>query len=500
MASQEEIRDIRIQKLTKLREHGVEPYPISVERDFEIAEALDQFAKVSKTKKKQYSLAGRVMSLRPQGGLIFFHFSDGTGSIQGMAKKGEGISDEAFDLFFDTVDIGDFISVQGTFFITKRKEKTLAVSSWTMLAKSLRPLPEKWHGLQDVEDRFRKRHLDLLMNEGVKERFIARSRIITSIRAILDEAGYLEVETPALQPLYGGASAEPFITHHNALDTDLYLRISDELYLKRLLAGGLPKVYEIARDFRNEGIDSTHNPEFTMLEFYEAYSDASKQMDFVEKMLKAVTKAVHGKLSFSWNDETIDLKPKFKVVSFFDLLKQYALIPNPEEISRDEAAIIAKRLDAKVDASDGLEKILDSIYKKVIRPKLIQPTFIVGYPVDYLPLAKRTPDNSRIVDAFQLVIGGVELVKAFSELNDPLDQRERFENQEQKKDTGDKEAQPIDEDFLEAMEYGIPPAGGVGIGIDRLVMLLTDTKSIKEVILFPTLRPKPDEPRGEKTT
>ena len=321
-----------------------------------------------------------------------------------------------------------------------------------MLAKSLRPLPEKWHGLSDVEERFRKRYLDLLSNPEVKRRFEVRSKVVTEIRKILAGAGYLEVETPALQPLYGGASAEPFVTHHNALHVDLYLRISDELYLKRLLAAGFPKVYEIARDFRNEGIDTTHNPEFTMLEFYEAYSDATKQREFVENIIRRLALLVNSDGVITFGNEKIDFSKPFKVMEY-------------PEISDEE-------------------------FKKTVKPSLIQPTFLIDYPVDMLPLTKRKEDNPSLADAFQLYAGGLELVKAFSELNDPIDQRARFESQEKSKEGGDKEAQPLDEDFLEAMEYGIPPAGGVGLGIDRLVMLLTDVKNIKEVILFPTLKPK----------
>ncbi len=490
MASLDEIRDNRIAKLNTLIDKGINPYPTHTQQDLTIAELLQGYAKYSKSKKKSYNLVGRVMSIRPQGGLIFLNFFDGTGKFQALLKKGEVISDEDFDLFFNTVDIGDFVGFEGTLFETKRNEKTIQVANWTMLAKSLRPLPEKWHGLQDVEERFRRRYLDTVMSEDVRNRFFIRAKLISHMRSMLDKAGYLEVETPVLQPLYGGASAEPFVTHHNTLDTDLFLRISDELYLKRLLAGGFPKVYEIARDFRNEGIDTTHNPEFTMLEFYESFGDASTQMAFVEKMFKSLTKSVLGAESLVWNDDVIDMKQKFQVVTFYDLLKKYALISNPESITQSDAAITAQRLGVQVAPGDGLEKILDNIYKKVARPKLIQPTFIIDYPVNYLPLAKKKEGAEGVVDAFQLIIGGTELVKAFSELNDPLDQRARFENQEKKKSSGDAEAQPLDEDFLEAMEYGIPPAGGVGIGIDRLVMLFTNMKNIKEVILFPTLKPK----------
>lgn len=492
----EDLRSVRLAKLKVLEEKGINPYPAGVKQDRELVEVVTDFNKLAKSG-KSLTLVGRVMSLRAQGAIIFFHFDDGTGRLQGFLKKGDKISDEDFNLFTEVVDVGDFVEVKGTLFLTKRKEKTLHISKWRMAAKSLRPLPEKWHGLQDVEERFRKRYLDTLMNEDVRERFLTRTRIVSEIRKILDGAGYVEVETPALQPIYGGASAEPFVTHHNALDVDLYLRISDELYLKRLLVGGFPKVYEIARDFRNEGIDVTHNPEFTMLEFYEAYSDADKQMAFVEKMLRAVVKSISKSGKIEWNGETINFGKKFAVSSYYDLLKHHALVPNPESITRGELAVMAKQLAVPVDDGDSLYKIMDNIYKKTARPKLIQPTFIVDYPADYLPLAKRKESDKNLVEAFQLVAGGTELVKAFSELNDPIDQRARFENQEKMLAGGERDAQRVDEDYIEAMEYGMPPAGGVGIGIDRLVMLLTNTKNIKEVILFPTMRPKQQSPSSE---
>jgi lysyl-tRNA synthetase class 2 len=488
MASLEEIRSIRLKKLEILRKKGIDPYPIDSRQDYELSEVIGDFDRLAGLKEPIF-LVGRVMALRPQGGLTFLNFSDGTAAFQALIKK-EEIGDEIFNLFNDVVDIGDFIELEGSLFITKRNEKTLAVKNWRMLSKSLRPLPEKWHGLQDVEERFRKRYLDSLMSAEVRDRFIVRSKIISEIRNILDKEGYLEVETPALQPLYGGASAEPFTTHHNALDMDLYLRISDELYLKRMIVGGFPKVYEIARDFRNEGIDVTHNPEFTMLEFYESFSDAKKQMAFVEKLLKSVIKKVFSKSVLPHKGENIDFGNKFGRISYFDLLKKHALIPSPESLTLAEAKLHATRIGVPVNASDPLEKIIDNIYKKACRPKLIQPTFIVDFPADYLPLAKRLPENEGLVDAFQLVVGGIELVKAFSELNDPIDQKERFMKQEKNMEAGDTEAQRFDEDFIEAMEYGMPPAGGVGIGIDRLTMLLTDTHNIREVIYFPTMRPK----------
>lgn len=489
MASIEEIREARLKKLQLLRERGVDPYPSSSRQDFENQKVILDFKTLSEAGQPVY-MVGRIISWRSQGKIIFITFNDGTGNFQALLKSGEPLPVEDFDLFQDAFDIGDFIQIRGTLFLTKREEKTILAEEVRMLSKSLRPLPEKWHGLTDTEERFRRRYLDLISSEEVKKRFIIRSKIITEIRKVLNEAGYLEVETPALQPIYGGASAEPFITHHNALDTDLYLRISDELYLKRLLAGGLPKVYEIARDFRNEGIDHTHNPEFTMLEFYEAYSDAERQREFVESLIKGVVKSVFDSEEIEWNGQKIDFSKKFEVETYFDILEKYANIDDPAQASFDDLKDKAKEIGLTVAPTDSYYKVMDNIYKKVCRPKLIQPTFIIDYPADYLPLAKKKEGQEGIVEAFQLVIGGTELVKAFSELNDPLDQRERFMAQEKIKAEGDAEAQVLDEDFLEAMEYGIPPAGGVGIGVDRLVMVLTNTDNIKEVIFFPTLRPK----------
>lgn len=487
MASIQEIRAERIRKLNILKERGMNPYPVSFDVSCSIESAIKDFKKISK--KKSVTLAGRVTAIRGQGALVFLNLSDGTGVFQAMLKKGE-TEDKLLELFSETVDIGDFIGFKGKLFVTKRGEKTLLAKEWTMLAKSLRSLPDKWHGLQDTEERLRRRYLDTLMSPESKDKFLLKSKIITQIRAILNEAGYLEVETPILQPVYGGATAMPFTTHHNTLDVDLYLRISPELYLKRLLIGGFPRVYELSRNFRNEGISPTHNPEFTMLEFYETWSDSRKQMVFVEKMLKALVKNLFKKNSVSYGEQKIDFSKKFSVISYFDLLKRYALIPNPEKTTREEAYLKATQLGIDVSKNDSLEKILDHIYKKTCRPKLIDPTFIVDFPAHYLPLAKKKENDGKMVDAFQLVAGGIELVKAFSELNDPLDQRERFEKQEEYKKEGDKEAQEKDEEFLEAMEYGMPPSGGVGIGIDRLTMLLTDSKNIRDVILFPTMRPR----------
>ncbi len=471
-----------------LIENGERVYPIETRRDMTIAEAQEKFVKLTKRKKPSF-LAGRILALRGQGGVMFFDFTDGTGVFQGLFKKDSMESDE-FSRFADYADIGDFVEISGTFFKTAKGEKTLAVSRWKMLSKSLRPLPEKWHGLKDAEDKFRKRYLDILMSPESRERFIARSKIIQLLRAFLDAEQFLEVETPTLQALYGGASAEPFTTHHNTLDMDLYLRISDELYLKRLLIGNVPKVYEVYKAFRNEGIDTTHYPEFTMVEFYESYSCAEAHMKLVERLIAGIVKKHKGKKSFSYNGHDIDVEKSWKRISYFSVLKQYALIENPESAPRGELFLKAQQLGVPVAEHESREKILDNIFKKACRPKIIQPTFITDYPIHSLPLAKKKEEGGDMVDAFQLVIGGVELSKGFSELNDPVDQRARLVAQESDRTRGDREAQRIDEDFLEAMEYGMPPAGGVGIGIDRLVMLLTDTRNIKEVILFPIMRQK----------
>jgi len=494
VASIEEIRNTRLAKLDALKNAGLNPYPAAAHRDCDLAEATSKFAKFSK--KKSLSLAGRVMSLRPQGGLVFFTLDDGVGRFQGLIKSDE-VSADVFELFSKNVDIGDFIEISGVLFVTKRNEKTLRAKHWRMLAKSLRPLPEKWHGLQDVEERFRHRYLDTLMSPEVKERFTLRSQMISEIRKFYDEAGYIEVETPRLQILAGGATAEPFTTHHNALDIDFHLTIAQELYLKELLIGGFTKVYEIGRKFRNEGIDATHNPEFTMLESNRAYVDALTERQFIEALFKHLVKKLFKKDSILYNRQKIDFGPEFAVITFFDLLKRHALVSNPESIGREELALKAAQLGVTVEPAESLEKIMDNIYKKTCRPKLIQPTFIVDYPVSFNPFAKRKEGNDALIDRFQLVAGGIELVNAFSELNNPIDQKERYLEQDKKQAKGERDISPSDLEYLEAMEYGMPPNGGIGIGIDRVAMLFTDARNIKEVILFPTLRPK-TETAGKK--
>ncbi len=488
MASLEEIRAERLKKLDLLKSKGMNPYPIATKRSLSIEQVLASFSKLEKAKKK-ITLAGRIMAIRGQGALVFFNIRDGESTIQGLLKRGE-LAEDILMLFQDAMDIGDFIECTGTLFVTNRKEKTLLVKDWKVLSKSLRPLPDKWHGLQDVEERFRRRYLDTMMSEEVRARFVVRSRVITAIRSFLDDAGYIEVETPLLQALAGGALAQPFRTHHNALDIDLSLRIAPELYLKKLLVGGFPRVYELGRNFRNEGIDMTHNPEFTMLEFYGAYETAATQMVFVEKMIKTVVKQIYKKSLVPFGEGTIDISKKFTVISFFDLFKRYASIEDPEAMSREEWKLVAERNGVRVEPHEGIEKIMDNVYKKTCRPKIVHPTFIIDYPAAFSPFAKRQEKDPTLIDRFQLVIGGIELVNAFSELNDPLDQRARYEEQDKKKKGGEGDISPSDEDYLEAIEYGLSPAGGVGIGIDRLVMFLTNTQNIREVVLFPTMRPK----------
>lgn len=497
MSSFEEIKNERIKKLNILKEAGINPYPIEVKKDYSTEEAVVGFTKLSKLK-KPFFMAGRIMTVRGHGGSTFVDFSDDGVRMQAYLKKDE-VGEDAYKLFIDTVDIGDFLELRGALFKTKKNEKTLKVVEWKMLAKSVRPLPDKWHGLSDVEERFRKRYLDLLMSPDVRNRFVTRSKVISELRSFLNKEGYLEVETPILQPLAGGATAEPFITHHNTLDIDLYLRIAPELYLKKLLVGGFSKVYEIGRNFRNEGISPTHNPEFTMLEFYESYSNAEGQRSFVEKMFKGIVKNIFKKSSIEYNGHTIDFSKKFSVISYFDLLKKYTLMVNPFEISRDDIALKAKQFGITVEGHDAKEKIIDNIYKKICRPKLIQPTFIIDYPAEFSPFAKKKIDDPLFIDRFQLVVGGIEMVNAFSELNDPFDQKERFLEQDKKRREGEAEVSPSDEGYLEAMEYGMPPAGGVGVGVDRLVMLLSNTQNIKEVILFPTMKPRVQEPIEAET-
>ena len=481
------IKKIRLRKLEKIRKLGIIPFPEKTKRTHLIGDTLKDFDKLSRLR-KQIILAGRIYSIREHGGSTFIHFGDESARIQAYLRR-DKLGPKAYQFFLDNFDIGDFIEIKGALFKTKKKEKTIEAQDFKMLAKSLLPLPEKWHGLKDIEARFRKRYLDLIFNPEVKKKFETRSKIIREIRRFLEKEGFLEVDTPILQPIYGGAKAQPFKTHLNALNIDLYLRISLELYLKRLLVGGFGKIYEIGKCFRNEGIDRFHNPDFTMLEFYWAYEDYKGLMKFTEEMLKSLIKKVNGSLKVKHKDRIIDFKTPWPRIEFSQLLKKEAKI-NLEEIHLKALRAKAKKLEIKVDKGEDKAEIADKIYKKICRPKIWNPAFIIHHPPEAFPLAKSFDKNPNKLANFQLVVADWELVNAFSELNDPIEQRKRFEEQEKLYKKGFREAQRMDEDFLEALEYGMPPAAGFGMGLDRLVALLTDSHSLREVILFPTMRPK----------
>jgi len=483
----EDIRNERMKKREALQGRGVEAYPASTERTSTVAALQERFEELSQSQETVIT-AGRVMAKREHGGSTFCDLRDGSGTIQTYFKK--DILDDQYDLFLETVDIGDFLQVSGALFSTHKGESTIEVNAWRMLAKSLLPLPEKWHGLQDVEERFRKRHLDLLMNDEVRGRFEARSKIIKAVREFHEQHGFLEVETPMLHPIPGGALAKPFVTHHHALDIDLYLRVAPELYLKRLLVGGYERVFEIGKSFRNEGIDAAHNPEFTEFECYAAYWDEEQMMEFVENLFYALVQEIKGGDTLNFSGHEVAFKKPFARITFNDLLTRYAMISDYGSESRESLGAKARSLVLEVESHQGKGAIADEIYKKICRPYLVRPTFVINHPLEISPLAKKREDAPREVRRFQLIVAGMEVANAFSELNDPLDQRARFEAQERERSGGDEEAHRIDEDYIEAMEYGMPPAAGLGIGIDRLVMLLTDTKNIREVVLFPTLRPR----------
>jgi len=487
MSTIDEIRKTRLKKLEAIQRAGFNAYPEKTKRTHTISQALKEFGALSRSK-KELILAGRIKSLREHGGSTFLNIEDGTGKIQAYFKK-DRIGEKGYKFFLENFDIGDFIEVRGILFKTKRGEKTIETADFKILAKGLSPLPEKWHGLQDIEERFRKRYLDLLFNPEVKKRFELRSKIIKEIRDFLEKEGFLEVETPILQLIYGGAKAKPFKTHLNALDLPLYLRIAPELYLKRLLVGGFEKVYEIGRCFRNEGIDRNHNPDFTMLEFYWAYADYKDLMKLTEKMFELIIKKIFGKLEIEYEGKKINFKTPWPRIEFNQILRKETKI-NLEEINKEALEKKAKELSIKTGKGEDKLGIADEIYKKYCLPKIWQPTFIINHPLGAAALAKQSEDNPKKLSRFQFIIAGWEIVNAFSELNDPIEQRKRFEEQEKSFKQGLEEAQRMDEDFIEALEYGMPPAAGFGMGIDRLVALLTDSHSLREVILFPTMRPK----------
>ena len=494
-----EITKNRKQKLEAIQRAGFSVYPSETKRTHKISEALNDFSKISKAKKK-IVLAGRIRALRSHGKIAFLNIDDGStnspqggsGSIQALLKH-IALGEKSYKFFLDNFDIGDFIEITGILFKTERGEKTIDVQNFKILAKNLLPLPEKWHGLKDTEERYRKRYLDLIFNTEVREKFKLRSKIIQEIRSFLEKEGFLEVETPVLQPIYGGAKARPFKTHLNALDIDLYLRIAPELYLKRLLVGGFEKVYEIGRVFRNEGVDRSHNPDFTTLEFYWAYANYKELMELTEKMISTIVRNTFAKNGSApeiiYDGKKINFKIPFVRVEFSQLIKKYTKI-NLEEIHLEKLKKEAKKMGVEVTPGSQKPEVADEIYKKFCLPKIQQPTFIIHHLLGSFPLAKQLESNPKKLANFQLVIAGWELVNAFSELNDPIEQRRRFQEQEKFFKSGLEEAQRTDEDFLEALEYGMPPAAGFGLGIDRLVTLLTDSHSLREVILFPTMKPK----------
>ncbi|MFA0776811.1 MAG: hypothetical protein PVTTEEND_000525 [Candidatus Fervidibacter sp.] len=487
MADNDPLFQDRLAKLQRWRERGIDPFAVTrFDRTHQVAEIKAQFEALQG---QTVRIAGRLLALRTHGKLTFADLLDGSGKIQLMARINT-MGQEAYERFGD-LDVGDLIGVEGTVLKTRTGETTVEVKQFWLLAKALRPIPEKWHGLKDVEVRYRQRYLDLIANPSVREIFVQRALLLRAIRQFLDERGFMEVETPILQPVYGGALARPFITHHNALDMDLYLRIAPELYLKRLLVGGFERVYEIGRNFRNEGIDARHNPEFTMLEAYQAYADYRDIMRLVEELIAFVAQSVLGTTTITYQGHTIDLTPPWRRLSLMDALKEVTGVDFLAFRNDDERArAIGRQLGLSIEPTDHWGRVLDEALKKKVVPTLIQPTFLLDYPVEISPLAKRKPDDSTMTERFQGFIGGLEVANAFSELNDPLDQRERFEMQQRLRERGDVEAHPLDWDFVTALEYGMPPTGGLGIGIDRLMMLFTNSPSIREVILFPLLRPE----------
>ena len=487
--SLKEIINFRMQKLERLREAGVDPFPHNFKPTNYSNEIKDQFKVLEN---KDVIVAGRIMAMRKMGKASFFHIEDSDGRIQVYIKKDE-VGDSLYNIF-KLLDIGDFIGVNGFVFKTKTKEISVHAKSITVLAKSIRPLPivkekdgETFDSFEDKEQRYRNRHLDLIVNPEVKEVFKKRTIITSALRSYLDNEGFLEVETPVLQPLYGGANARPFKTHHNTLDQTLYLRIADELYLKRHIIGGIDRVYELSKDFRNEGMDRNHNPEFTMLEWYEAYSDYNDQMNRVEDIIRFAANSID-KMKFDWGDVSIDLSKKFDRKPYLDLLKD-ATGEDLLEADIKKLRSVCKENSIEISNKENYGQLLDELMRRLVEPNLTQPVFIIDHPREISPLAKSHRSGEvKLVERFELFIGGAEFANSFSELNDPLDQRDRLENQAKLREKGDDEAQPIDDSFIEAMECGMPPTGGVGLGVDRLVMLLTNNRSIRDVLLFPAMR------------
>ncbi|OGG24369.1 lysine--tRNA ligase [Candidatus Gottesmanbacteria bacterium RIFCSPLOWO2_01_FULL_43_11b] len=483
MATSDELTKIRVSKLEALRKRGIDPYPAIVRREHTIKE-------VRKMDGRSVSVCGRIMGLRGHGKIMFADLVDESGKIQVVFKADE-IAEEIFGLlqFFD---LGDFMATQGKVGKTQAGEVSLFVTGFQLLSKSLRPLPDQWSGLKDIEERYRQRYVDLVMNEDVRKIFLKRSQVISFLHKFFDEYGFIEVETPILQPVYGGASAKPFVTHHNTLDIDLYLRISDELYLKRLIVGGFEKVYEIGHDFRNEGVDRAHNPEFTMLEFYWAYADYEKLMEFTEGMFAALIKEVQGALMVEYQGVTYNFTPPWPRISYRDAVLKHSGVDIDKADSEEKLKKVIKEkgITLKDKKAVGFGAVLDALYKQTTRPHLSGPLFLTDRPTAFVSLAKRLPEDPRKTASFQLLVAGEELINAYNELNDPIDQAERWKESEKLGKKGKTDHEAFDADYIRALEYGMPPTAGWGLGIDRLVAILTNQHTLKDVILFPILRPE----------
>jgi lysyl-tRNA synthetase class 2 len=475
----------RREKLERLREAGVEPYPHAFKGRTPIAQVREAHERLGAGEETEdrYRVAGRLAARRGHGGAAFLDLVDGAGRIQVHARS-DILGEESLDGLL-RLDLGDIVGADGTVFATKRGELSLRIDDWTLLAKSLRPPPEKYHGLEDIETRYRRRELDLMANPEARELFETRARVVSAVREWLDREGFLEVETPVLQPLYGGALARPFTTHHNALDRDLYLRIATELYLKRCVVGGIDRVYELGKDFRNEGVDYKHNPEFTMVEWYEAYADYDDAAARLEGLVAHVAERVLGRTTIQRDGTDIDLAPPWRRVTLRDAIKDRTGLDIAEHPSREE---LAAAMGSEPGPAEGWGKLVDGVLSKLVEPELAQPAFVLDYPVELSPFAKRHRSAEGFVERWEAFVGGVEIANSFTELNDPDEQRRRFEQQREEQRRGDEDTQPFDEAFLEALEQGMPPTAGVGLGIDRLVMLLTGASSLREVVLFPAMR------------
>lgn len=480
----------RFKKLEKIKSEGKNPYQSQSRRSHTIADIINKYQTVASGEHTGFvcTLVGRLRAIRRHGKATFAVIEDGYGAIQLYLTIDKLASH--YEQFLANLDIGDVIEAEGEVFKTRRGELSLAVNNYTLLSKSLRPLPEKWHGLKDIEARYRQRYVDLIVNPQVKEVFNKRIKIIRAIRHFLNEHGFLEVETPMLQPIPGGATARPFITYHNALDMNLYLRIAPELYLKRLIVGGYEKVYELNRSFRNEGISIKHNPEFTMLEVYQAYADYQDMLELTENLIKSVAREVGAVDKIEYQGIELNFASQWQRLTMLEALKEYANLSLSFDLELKELHQLADKLGVVTTPVDGKGKIIAEIFEKLVEPKIKEPTFVLDYPLEITPLAKTHPKNPNLVERFELIIAGREIANAFTELTDPQEQRRRFEKQVERRRAGDEEAQWLDEDFLRALEYGMPPTGGLGVGIDRLVMILTNSASIRDVLFFPHLRPE----------